>query len=169
MTLWGKDYIESYIANEPIRGERISRSGRNGRICGGILNIDNVGINKVLQLPSKILPFESPVGDLPRMSLGSRLIGLFGRRGPGGVVCPSAAMRHRAAVRPTSLRPLWGSASRSNGEIMARDKNTYAKRERETLKRQKAEAKQERRRKRRTEFDAVEARPVPDEVSVAQG
>ena len=32
---------------------------------------------------------------------------------------------------------------------MARDKNTYAKRQRETLKRQKAEEKQERRRKRR--------------------
>ena len=32
---------------------------------------------------------------------------------------------------------------------MARDKNTYAKRQRETLKRQKAEAKQERRRKRK--------------------
>jgi hypothetical protein len=32
---------------------------------------------------------------------------------------------------------------------MARDKNTFAKHQRETLKRQKAEAKQERRRKRR--------------------
>ena len=31
---------------------------------------------------------------------------------------------------------------------MAKDKNTYAKRQRETLKRQKAEAKRERRRKR---------------------
>jgi hypothetical protein len=34
---------------------------------------------------------------------------------------------------------------------MARDKNTYAKRQRETLKRQKAEAKRERRRKRQEE------------------
>ena len=33
--------------------------------------------------------------------------------------------------------------------FMARDKNTYAKRQRETLKRQKAEAKQERRQKRK--------------------
>ncbi len=32
---------------------------------------------------------------------------------------------------------------------MARDKNTYAKRQRETLKRQKAEAKKERRQKRK--------------------
>jgi hypothetical protein len=34
---------------------------------------------------------------------------------------------------------------------MARDNNTYAKRQRETLKRQKAEAKRERRRKRKDE------------------
>jgi hypothetical protein len=34
---------------------------------------------------------------------------------------------------------------------MARDNNTYAKRQRETLKRQKAEAKRERRRKRKEE------------------
>lgn len=33
---------------------------------------------------------------------------------------------------------------------MAKDKNTYAKRQREALKRQKAETKQERRRKRKT-------------------
>jgi hypothetical protein len=37
--------IVSYIANEPIRGERTSKSGRYGRICGGTLFIDNVGIN----------------------------------------------------------------------------------------------------------------------------
>jgi hypothetical protein len=36
---------------------------------------------------------------------------------------------------------------------MARDKNTYAKRQRETLKRQKAEAKRERRRKRQEQAD----------------
>jgi hypothetical protein len=40
---------------------------------------------------------------------------------------------------------------------MARDKNTYAKRQRETLKRQKAEEKQARRRKRK------EDRPVADD------
>jgi hypothetical protein len=40
------DPIASYIANEPIRGERTSKSGRNGRICGETLFIDNVGINK---------------------------------------------------------------------------------------------------------------------------
>ena len=34
---------------------------------------------------------------------------------------------------------------------MAKDKNTYAKRQRETLKRQKAEAKRERRKKRNEE------------------
>ena len=42
--------IASYIANEPIRDERTSKSGRNGRICGGTLNIGNVGINKEKQL-----------------------------------------------------------------------------------------------------------------------
>ena len=36
---------------------------------------------------------------------------------------------------------------------MAKDKNTYAKRQRETLKRQKAEAKRERRRKRQEQAD----------------
>ena len=36
---------------------------------------------------------------------------------------------------------------------MARDKNTYAKRQRETLKRQKAEAKKERRQKRKEQAD----------------
>jgi hypothetical protein len=48
---------------------------------------------------------------------------------------------------------------------MARDKNTYAKRQRETLKRQKAEAKQERRRKRKEEPGAADARPAPDDVA----
>jgi len=38
---------------------------------------------------------------------------------------------------------------------MARDKNTYAKRQRETLKRQKAEAKQGRRRKRKEAAEGV--------------
>ena len=37
--------IASYIASERIRGERASKSGRNGRICGGTLNIGDVGIN----------------------------------------------------------------------------------------------------------------------------
>ena len=37
--------IASNIANEPIRGEKTGKSDRNGRICGGTLNIDNVGIN----------------------------------------------------------------------------------------------------------------------------
>lgn len=36
---------------------------------------------------------------------------------------------------------------------MAKDKNTYAKRQRETLKRQKAEEKKERRRKRKEQLD----------------
>jgi hypothetical protein len=37
--------IVSHIANEPIRDESTSKSGRYGRICGGTLIIDNVGIN----------------------------------------------------------------------------------------------------------------------------
>ncbi len=48
---------------------------------------------------------------------------------------------------------------------MARDKNTYAKRQRETLKRQKAEAKQERRRKRKEGPDITDARPVPGDAA----
>jgi glycerophosphoryl diester phosphodiesterase len=40
--------IAFYIANEPIRGERTSKSGRNGRICGGTRFIDSVGINRGL-------------------------------------------------------------------------------------------------------------------------
>jgi hypothetical protein len=38
---------------------------------------------------------------------------------------------------------------------MAKDRNTYAKRQRETLKRQKAEAKRDRRRKRKEGIDEV--------------
>jgi hypothetical protein len=37
----------SYIANEPVRGERTSKSGRNGHICGGTLLIDSVGIDNM--------------------------------------------------------------------------------------------------------------------------
>ena len=46
---------------------------------------------------------------------------------------------------------------------MARDKNTYAKRQRETLKRQKAEAKQERRRIRKEQPDETDARVEPND------
>jgi hypothetical protein len=48
---------------------------------------------------------------------------------------------------------------------MARDKNTYAKRQRETLKRQKAEAKQERRRQRKEGLDIAPAQPLSNEVA----
>jgi hypothetical protein len=48
---------------------------------------------------------------------------------------------------------------------MARDKNTYAKRQRETLKRQKAEAKQERRRRRKEGVEDVQVRPLPNDVA----
>ncbi len=44
---------------------------------------------------------------------------------------------------------------------MARDKNTYAKRQRETLKRQKAEAKQERRRIRKERAGDPDAQVEP--------
>jgi hypothetical protein len=44
---------------------------------------------------------------------------------------------------------------------MAKDKNTYAKRQRETLKRQKAEAKQERRRKRREQPEMADRAVQP--------
>ena len=37
--------IASYTADEPICGERTSKSGRNGRICGGTPFINDVGIN----------------------------------------------------------------------------------------------------------------------------
>jgi hypothetical protein len=46
---------------------------------------------------------------------------------------------------------------------MARDNNTYAKRQRETLKRQKAEAKRERR---RTRKDEPTTAPISDEATV---
>ena len=46
---------------------------------------------------------------------------------------------------------------------MARDKNTYSKRQRETLKRQKAEAKQERRRIRKEQTDDTNAPVVPSD------
>ena len=55
---------------------------------------------------------------------------------------------------------------------MAKDSNTYAKRQRETIKRQKAEAKRERRRKRKDHvddprgFDA--APPLDDQPSDGQ-
>jgi len=42
---------------------------------------------------------------------------------------------------------------------MARDGNTYAKRQRETLKRQKADAKRDRRRKRKERPDETDAAP----------
>jgi hypothetical protein len=46
------------------------------------------------------------------------------------------------------------------GGFMARDGNTYAKKERETLKRQKAQAKRERREKRKTLPEAHDSRPA---------
>ena len=39
--------IGSYIANEPVRGERTGKSGRNGRVCNGTWIIDNVGIDNL--------------------------------------------------------------------------------------------------------------------------
>jgi hypothetical protein len=84
----------------------------------------------------QILRIESHADDLPRMSLGSRLIRWSGWREP-----------HRRPRR-------WGyclitEVSQPEGGRMAKDSNTYAKRQRETLKRQKADAKRERRRKRK--------------------
>jgi hypothetical protein len=49
---------------------------------------------------------------------------------------------------------------------MARDNNTYAKRQRETLKRQKAEAKRERRKKRKDEPATM---PLSNDVTVLDG
>ena len=46
---------------------------------------------------------------------------------------------------------------------MAKDGNSYAKRQRETLKRQKAEAKRDRRRKRKEEPDVVDVVAQPDD------
>ena len=55
---------------------------------------------------------------------------------------------------------------RPDGVFMARDKNTYAKRQRETLKRQKAEAKQERRRIRKEQTGDPDAQVEPnDDIS----
>ncbi len=51
---------------------------------------------------------------------------------------------------------------------MARDKNTYAKRQRETLKRQKAEAKHERRRKRKETPELADAGAVPADARSAE-
>lgn len=50
---------------------------------------------------------------------------------------------------------------------MAKDKNTYAKRQRETLKRQKAEAKHDRRRKRKERTDATADSPQNEHAEVA--
>jgi hypothetical protein len=47
---------------------------------------------------------------------------------------------------------------------MAKDKNTYAKRQRETLKRQKAEAKRDRRKKRKESPYGTAPSPVADPV-----
>jgi hypothetical protein len=44
--------IASHVANEPFRGEKTSKSGRNGRICGETPSIDNVGINSPQPEPS---------------------------------------------------------------------------------------------------------------------
>jgi hypothetical protein len=51
---------------------------------------------------------------------------------------------------------------------MARDKNTYAKRQRETLKRQKAEVKQERRRRRKEESSNADIGAASDRISKPQ-
>ena len=48
---------------------------------------------------------------------------------------------------------------------MAKDKNTYAKRQRETMKRQKAEAKQERRRKRKAGPDITSVPQASDNTA----
>jgi hypothetical protein len=52
---------------------------------------------------------------------------------------------------------------------MAKDKNTFAKRQRESLKRQKAEAKQARRRKRKETPDIANARPTSGDVAAPLG
>ncbi len=51
---------------------------------------------------------------------------------------------------------------------MARDKNTYAKRQRETIKRQKAEAKQERRRIRKERPEEADVRVVTSDGDAHQ-
>jgi hypothetical protein len=48
---------------------------------------------------------------------------------------------------------------------VAEDKNTFAKRQREALKRQKAEAKQVRRRKRKETLDITNARPASGDAA----
>jgi hypothetical protein len=48
---------------------------------------------------------------------------------------------------------------------MAKDKNTFAKRQRETLKREKAVAKQERRRKRKEGPNITNDRPASSDVA----
>jgi len=50
-------------------------------------------------------------------------------------------------------------------EAMGRDRNTYAKRVRETKKRQKAEDKRARRLKRKEEPDVVQAAPVEEHLT----
>jgi hypothetical protein len=50
---------------------------------------------------------------------------------------------------------------------MAKDKNTYAKHQRESLKRQKAEAKQERRRKRKATADDLGSSVIGSSVATS--
>jgi hypothetical protein len=52
---------------------------------------------------------------------------------------------------------------------MARDKNTYAKRQRETLKRQKAEEKKERRKKRKEQADDPVVQAAPSDGDTQWG
>jgi hypothetical protein len=52
---------------------------------------------------------------------------------------------------------------------MARDKNTYAKRQRESQKRQKAEAKQERRRVRKEQPEGTDAGALPSDGNPSYG
>jgi hypothetical protein len=58
----------------------------------------------------------------------------------------------------------------SHGAIMAKDGNTYAKRQRETDKKRKAQEKRDRRQKRKDQPDQPDqpVAPVPDDVSVSQ-
>ena len=52
----------------------------------------------------------------------------------------------------------------ADGVLVAKDKNTLAKRQREAMKRQKAEAKQVRRQKRKEGPDITNARPASGDV-----
>lgn len=52
---------------------------------------------------------------------------------------------------------------------MSKDRNTFAKRQRETLKRQKAEAKRDRRRKRKERTDETGNSPRNEGAQVADG